>query len=114
MSALASRGAVKSRARYVPTDGTQMTLDAEHGERVSLGRLGAEALDKNAPAFFLYSVGVNQTAIPAYAVGSALAGGKTFSPADVVECFTAAGKLSELAKAVDAAQKAIAKQAGGA
>jgi hypothetical protein len=108
--ALATNGAAKSRARYVLDDSRTLTLNADIGERVGVGVRAGDPDD----TYLIHQVGVNQIAVPEYAVGSAIAGGKVFTAADIAGAFAATGKLDALAKAVKAAQESIAKQAGGA
>lgn len=107
--ALATQGAAKSRARFALDDSRTLTLNASIGERVGSG---VKAGDDE--SHVIWQVGVNQTAIPEYVIGSAIAGGKVFTAADIAGAFAATGKLDSLAKAVKTAQDAIAKQAGGA
>lgn len=106
---LATNGAAKSRARFALDSARVLTLNADIGERVAVG---VKAGDDE--PHVIWQVGVNQTAIPEYVIGSAIAGGKVFTAADIAGAFAATGKLDALAAAVKKQQDAIAKQAGGA
>lgn len=99
---LTTRGAAKSRARYVMDPASKLTLNADIGESIGLGvRPGDESGD----TYLLHQVGVVQTAFPVYVVGSAIAGGKVFSADDIVAAFAETGKLAGLKSALAAHDK---------
>lgn len=104
--ALSTKGAAKSRARFNVDPASVLTLNAEIGERVGIGVKPGDDEDN-----VVWAVGVTQTAIPVYVIGSAIAGGKVFSPDDVITAFAETGKLAGLRKALEAHDKREAKNA---
>lgn len=104
--ALNTKGSARSRVKFAIDSASKLTLNADIGESIAVGNRPGDDED-----MLVWSVGVNAIAIPVYAVGSAVAAGKVFSPDDVVSAFVETGKFAALKRAVEAQVKRDEKAA---
>jgi hypothetical protein len=99
-----TRGHAGSRGRYVIAENASVSIgDIANGERVGVGVIpgkdGSDAL--------VHQHGPTQTAVPLYAVATAIAGGVI--PADaLVAAFEETGSLATLKAAIAEREKAVA------
>lgn len=93
-----THGRASKRGRYVISE--RNSLDIQPGERVGVGIIPGK--DDSA---LVHEFGANQSAVPLYAVASAVASGKVIPLDALCAAFKETGQLDALAKAVEKASK---------
>lgn len=92
-----TRGRASSRGRYVISE--RARVDVQPGETVGAGVIPGK---ENSDAL-VHQYGATQTAVPMYAVATAVASGKVIPVAALVAAFKETGQLAKLKKAVEEA-----------
>lgn len=84
-----------ARSRF-QLDGSRSAPLALEGERVSFGTDPKDGTDH-----LVYTFGRTSSAVPLYAVGTAIAGGKVIPFTDLVDAIAEAGNLPKLCAVID-------------
>lgn len=102
------RAAVKSRYTLAPDARVQIARADGQVEIIASAVLPASGED-----YLVHQFGAAQTALPMYAIATALTSGKVVPVADLVSAFASENKLASLKAAIEKHEKDQAKQAQG-